>query len=206
MRRTCVLLLCAAGAATPAVATTVDIIPLVETEPNDTALIAEEIERELFTNGGLAVDGTLITDDVDIFSVMLAEGDFLSVSIVSTDADSAFVAGLYAGTDGFDDAGVPETTPITYAAGVGENLSPIVTIPTFFGAPFEVFNIGATYTAPEVTQLFIVVSPFDPTNPTTSVGDYKLTLGLNPSGNEIPSPGSAALVALAGLLAITRRR
>lgn len=151
--------------------------PVDEVEPNDTLEDAQFIGEEFYPFGAVAISGSLIPDDVDVFSFDIDVDDpdkppFVVVSVFSLDPLGDPVLGVYDQNDNFvelvdDSFGlnpvwsgvIPESGIWKFAVGGNDQ--------DVFGSHGESF-------------------------------DYLLTF-------KIPEPTAAALVAI-GLLGLTRRR
>ncbi|MEM9083761.1 MAG: hypothetical protein AAGB34_09205 [Planctomycetota bacterium] len=188
--------------------------PLVEVEPNDSLAEAMTFDFLDFTDGAIAVDGSVTStfaddtvDPFDWYAVDLFALDQLTVSIFSIDSDAAFTAFVFTAAPGTDSFPTVTEEADGAAASVGDDLLPLATFPTPFG-DFEVREFSFDFVAEADTTAYILVvgelptatvpSPIDPAS-------YKLVLGYNPGPN-VPTPGSMALVAMAGLAAIRRSR
>ena len=69
--------------------------PVPEVEPNDTLGTAQFIGEEFYPFGAVAISGSLIPDDVDVFAFDVEAGDFVVVNVFSLDPLGDPVLGVY---------------------------------------------------------------------------------------------------------------
>lgn len=73
--------------------------PVQEVEPNDTLATAQFIGEEFYPFGAVAISGSLIPSDIDVFSFDVEAGDAVVVNIFSLDPVGDPVLGLFSPDD-----------------------------------------------------------------------------------------------------------
>lgn len=153
------------------------VVPLVETEGNDTFASANFIHFSNYPTGAVAIDGQLTAGDVDFFSFQVSAGDFVTFSVFGLTFDGDGYLGIFApdgalfGAD--DDSGVGLFPSYAFVA------------PTSGVWAFAVTGYGDEDFLGAHGESFL----------------YKAVFATNPA----PTPGAAGLLGL-GALAATRRR
>ena len=73
--------------------------PVDEVEPNDTLATAQFIGEEFYPFGAVAISGSLIPNDVDVFSFEVEAGDAVVVNVFSLDPLGNPVLGIFSPDD-----------------------------------------------------------------------------------------------------------
>lgn len=167
-----------------------------ESEPNNTIATADFVGTFVPLGGAIAIDGTITSGDVDWFEIDLTQSTSLLFSAVaSADAgDSQLMVVDGSGTDvlAFDD----DSGPGLLSALQLFNLSAGTYYVGVSGFPDITFADDAVNT----DTLFDGLDSAGAPHPEEF--SYKLTI----SANLVPSPGAAAVLGGAALVAVRRRR
>lgn len=75
--------------------------PVDEVEPNDTLATAQFIGEEFYPFGAVAISGSLVPNDVDVFAFDVDAGDFVVVNVFSLDPLGDPVLAVYNQDDVF---------------------------------------------------------------------------------------------------------
>lgn len=197
---------------------------IYETEPNSTLAQANPLPIFTVPGGSIAVDGEItagvpndepddaIPGDVDWFVLDLTSGDaFLALSVFVTNPPNANAGGGGGGPDRDPALQILNSDFVVVAHNDDSfGLNPAwggflgagtyyIGISTFQDLDFPDAARGGPSGTPTVFD------GFDAGNqgrPSTDFFTYKLTIGVN----IVPTPGAASLAAVAGLLALRRRR
>ncbi|MCH7720037.1 MAG: PEP-CTERM sorting domain-containing protein [Planctomycetes bacterium] len=135
--------------------------PVEEVEPNDTLATAQFIGEEFYPFGAVAISGSLIPEDMDVFSFDVEAGDFVVVNVFSLDPLGDAVLGIFApddtlyalvddsvGLNPFWDGVIPESG--NWKLVVSGNDEDI------FGSHDESFEYLASWKIPEPTAVALV--------------------------------------------------
>lgn len=165
--------------------------PILEAEPNNTMATANFVSAAQYPTGGFAFDGHIGSGDVDWISLTFLTPMIVNASTfgrpnsLAGDSQILLVASNQTTILAFDDD-----------SGLGLYSAFEATVPAgtyYLGVTgFDDLNLGLSGTNP----------PRIPIGGHTENFDYKLVVGLNP----VPAPGSIALLGLAGLVGLRRRR
>jgi len=136
--------------------------PLDESEPNDTLATAQFIGEEFYPFGAVAVSGSLIPDDVDVFSFDVEAGDTVVALVFSLDPLGDPVLAVFAPDDSLyalvdDSVGlnpvwadtIPETGNWKFAIGGNDG--------DIFGSHDEDFSYLFSWKVPEPASAALVV-------------------------------------------------
>lgn len=160
-----------------------DLQPILEVEPNDTFGTAQFLGgSELFSeNGAFSVLGFLAADDVDFYSIDLVPDELYTVSIFDFTPDDPFDNDSILGI--FD----PDGILFLFDDDGG---------PGFLSSIAFVVPVGGTYA--------FAVSGFGDNDFVGAHGEKFEYLMVVSS--TVPAPGALALLAMAGLVTVRRRR
>lgn len=162
-------------------------VPVLEVEPNNAPSTAQLVSPALYPTGAVAIDGLIAPDGalngVDFFAFDLLAGDFVAVSVFddtpAIDDDNDPLLGI------FDPSGILFDSDDDSGPGLLPSFSFVV--PTSGRWAFAVTGFGddPTYNGSHQETF-----------------NYKFVFAINP----VPTPGAAALGAIAGAALLRRRR